>query len=89
MQLPNSFFRVALYVIACRWRAEEPDKFDTTLGVFLGMVACWVGSVTAAAIGDGVDRACAGEDACGVGFDRSGWSEGTLVIVILLFLKPG
>ena len=71
------------------WRAEEPGKFDTTLGVCLGMVELWGRVATAGAMGDSVDRACAGEDGGEVGFDRGGWSEVRIEIVILRFSSLG
>jgi hypothetical protein len=53
------------------------------------MVELWGRVVTAGAMGDGVDRACAGEDGCEGGLDRGGWSGVRLETVILLFFRLG
>ena len=89
MQPPNTFLRVASYVIEWSWSAEEPGKFDTTWGLCLGMVELWGRVVTAGAMGDSVDRACAGEDGREVGSDRGDWSDVRVEIVILLFFRLG
>jgi hypothetical protein len=53
------------------------------------MVELWGRMATAGAMGDSVDGACLGEDGCEVGFDRGGWSDARLEIVILIFFRLG